>query len=63
MNVAPGMGVMFALNAIPAEKKPDKCISCGLCLNKCPQNIDIPSYMEKFAKKISEMPKGMPPRP
>jgi predicted aldo/keto reductase-like oxidoreductase len=60
LNVAPGMGVMMTLGSIPPEKKPDKCVSCGLCLSKCPQNINIPEYMEKFAKKLSEMPKGMP---
>ena len=29
------------------------CIECGECLEKCPQQIDIPSYMEK-ANKIFE---------
>ncbi|MFX1490162.1 MAG: aldo/keto reductase [Promethearchaeota archaeon] len=37
------------------------CIQCGECLDKCPQQIDIPSYMEKAnalfeeSKKVSEV--------
>jgi predicted aldo/keto reductase-like oxidoreductase len=63
MNVAPDMGVMLASSARNPEKEPDSCVSCGLCVSKCPQNINIPDYMSKFAKKIAEMPRGMLPRP
>jgi len=37
------------------------CIQCGECLDKCPQQIDIPDFMEKAneifenGKKISEI--------
>ncbi len=37
------------------------CIQCGECLEKCPQQIDIPSFMEKASalfeegKKVSEV--------
>lgn len=61
LSIAPGFGVMMAINGIPEERKPYRCISCGQCLTKCPQSIDIPGYMQKFAKKLMEMPKG--PRP
>jgi predicted aldo/keto reductase-like oxidoreductase len=52
------------------EKKTDKdefegaatlCVQCGECLDKCPQQIDIPDIMKKAnlifeeGKKISEM--------
>lgn len=29
-----------------ADKQASKCISCGVCLDKCPQKIDIPAEME-----------------
>jgi len=29
------------------EERADKCIACGECLDKCPQEIEIPDWMEK----------------
>ena len=26
---------------------PEECVNCGACVKVCPQNIDIPDYMEK----------------
>ena len=34
------------------------CIQCGECLDKCPQQIDIPNYMEK-ANEIFEQQKSV----
>jgi len=31
---------------LPAEKKADKCIDCGLCIERCPQNINIPAALQ-----------------
>jgi predicted aldo/keto reductase-like oxidoreductase len=28
---------------------PEECLQCGACLKHCPQKIDIPSIMRKFA--------------
>jgi predicted aldo/keto reductase-like oxidoreductase len=28
----------------------DKCIRCGECLDKCPQNIDIPTELDEVRK-------------
>jgi predicted aldo/keto reductase-like oxidoreductase len=61
LSIAPGFGVMMAINGIPEDRKPDKCISCGQCVLKCPHSIDIPGYMQKFTKKLMDMPRG--PRP
>ena len=29
------------------EEKADKCTACGECVEKCPQDIDVPAWMEK----------------
>ena len=29
------------------SERADQCTACGDCLDKCPQDIDIPSWMEK----------------
>lgn len=29
------------------DERADKCIACGECLEKCPQEIEIPEWMEK----------------
>ena len=36
------------------EKTPDNCIGCGVCLHHCPQKIQIPEVMSKFADIIKE---------
>jgi predicted aldo/keto reductase-like oxidoreductase len=35
------------------EEKSSECISCGLCLEKCPQHIDIPTELEKITKLLN----------
>ena len=32
---------------IDKDKRADKCTECGECLEKCPQSIDIPSWLKK----------------
>ena len=29
------------------SERADQCTACGDCLEKCPQDIDIPTWMEK----------------
>ena len=33
--------------AIKAEERGDQCIKCGICLEKCPQKLQIPELLEK----------------
>jgi predicted aldo/keto reductase-like oxidoreductase len=59
----------FMYNApfgISPDQRADKCIECGECLEKCPQNIDIPEWLKKaHAALYLEHPPGPPgpPRP
>lgn len=36
------------------EKLPSACIGCGSCAAVCPQRIDIPGTMSKFAEMLSQ---------
>jgi predicted aldo/keto reductase-like oxidoreductase len=36
------------------ENKPSKCVSCGECLDKCPQNIQIPDELKKVAQLLEK---------
>jgi hypothetical protein len=38
------------LRFIPENMRADKCIQCGECLSKCPQQIDIPKWMQVFSE-------------
>ena len=40
------------LAAFPEDKLPGSCIGCGECAKVCPQRIDIPEIMKKFAAMI-----------
>ena len=39
----------MALAALDESKLPSACIGCGACAAVCPQQIDIPGTMAKFA--------------
>ena len=41
-----------AMEEWPAEMWPTNCIGCGACAAVCPQQIDIPGTMSKFADMI-----------
>ena len=41
-----------AINAMPAEKQPSACISCGSCQAVCPQQIHIPDIMKDLAERL-----------
>ena len=48
-------------SGVESEGNASLCIQCGECLDKCPQQINIPEQLEKVnlifveAKKISEV--------
>jgi predicted aldo/keto reductase-like oxidoreductase len=35
------------------ESRADKCLECGTCVEKCPQQIDIPDWLKKAHEKLS----------
>jgi predicted aldo/keto reductase-like oxidoreductase len=32
---------------INEDQRADNCVECGECVEKCPQNIDIPAWLKK----------------
>jgi L-lactate utilization protein LutB len=54
----------FTLGAMTEAELPSACLACGDCRALCPQGIDIPDVMAKFADTIANMPRmGPPARP
>ena len=52
-----GSGTFIAkmgLSALPADKLPSACVGCGSCAAVCPQQIDIPGTLARFAERIAE---------
>ena len=44
----------MAIGGVEKGKKPWDCIACGSCKEVCPQQIDIPRYLEKLSAKLKE---------
>ncbi len=44
------------MESLPEDKLPGACIGCGACARICPQKIDIPDVMSKFAELYKTMP-------
>ena len=40
---------VLAYESIKKENRADKCINCGICKNKCPQQLDIPNILKDIA--------------
>ncbi len=39
------------------EKKPSECISCGQCMNACPQRLEIPTLMAEIQAEYDNLDK------
>ncbi|MCL2388203.1 MAG: aldo/keto reductase [Defluviitaleaceae bacterium] len=44
------------LLAQPPEKRPAACVNCGICVKACPQELDIPKYMQDMAGVMGNTP-------
>ncbi|MBO4588435.1 MAG: aldo/keto reductase [Bacteroidales bacterium] len=40
---------------VPRLRQADHCISCGACVHKCPQKIDIPAQMKRINGYVEEL--------
>ena len=38
---------MFYRQMIPTNEQADQCVDCGECMEKCPQHLPIPEWLEK----------------
>jgi len=51
---------------IAQDQRSDKCVECNECLEKCPQKIDIPSWLKKAHEALYSAtpigPPGPPPK-
>lgn len=56
-SVEPSPGIFMSLERLGDGQLPEKCIGCGQCARKCPQGIDIPGTMAKFAAALNELPR------
>jgi predicted aldo/keto reductase-like oxidoreductase len=54
------MKARFMLGDIPNEQRPDTCLNCRVCVSHCPQNADIPMWLEKVAELYKEL--GIEPK-
>lgn len=46
-------GGRFTYDQLAPDARPDRCVSCGRCASKCPQNIDIPEHLHTYAQAMS----------
>ena len=53
MQVYSSMNLMMRYSALGDGKRAADCIACGQCREACPQKIDVPAEMAKFAEVIS----------
>lgn len=39
---------------VPETEKADRCVECGECIEKCPQDIAIPDWMERIHREYTD---------
>jgi len=48
----------FFYRQLPPEAQADKCIECGECLEKCPQDFDIPESLKQVHGWLGPKPQA-----
>ena len=58
MGYIAGMGLYFnaTLGLGAARSGPGNCTKCGVCVKKCPQEIDIPRRLKDVEKRLEPLP-------
>jgi hypothetical protein len=59
--IDPGPRNLMEVTELPKSEQPGSCVACGKCASHCPQSIDIPGVMSKFADIIETSPAPAPP--
>ena len=49
----PSFHARMVYDAMQEKARAAACVSCGACLKKCPQQIQIPSFMQQLAKEFA----------
>jgi len=51
-----GLTANMQIEFLPEDKKPSACVSCGSCMQLCPQNIEIPEILAELAERSKDLP-------
>lgn len=46
-------GALLPLRELPGDRQPKGCVGCGVCMDACPQGIDIPGIMLTLSGRMS----------
>ncbi len=44
--------------SVPKLRQANHCIGCGICLNRCPQGIDIPRELQRIDRYVEQLKTG-----
>ena len=54
MAIGSSITTIARYTALGEGKRADACIGCGQCVQVCPQNIEVPTELEKLAEIMAK---------